>query len=133
MKISALLRCQSKKLFAPSAPLREVLSAHLKSPLPSMREAMAILILAIGLSACSGDGVSSRVRDRKAYNLGREHAERAVELRADESGLQEYLLDVRARVNNIGARIGRQAAADYERGFIDGVTASSDSLARILF
>ena len=94
---------------------------------------LAMLTLAVGLASCSGDGVSSRVRDRKAYNLGREHAARAVELRADETGLQEYLLDVRARATNIGARIGRQAAADYERGFVDGVTASSDSLARILF
>lgn len=94
---------------------------------------LSVVAAVFALASCGGDGVSSGVRDRKAYNLGRKHAEHAVELRADESALQEYLLDVRARANNIGARIGRQAAADYERGFVDGVTASSDSLARILF
>ena len=36
-------------------------------------------------------------------------------------------------MNNISARVGRQAATDYERGFIDGVTAADDSLARELF
>lgn len=91
-----------------------------------------ILTLSLTLVSCDGGGVSSKVRDRQAYNLGKEHAAEAVRLK-DPSALQDYLLEVRARMSNISARVGRQAAADYERGFTDGVTAANDSLARELF
>lgn len=92
-----------------------------------------ILSLSLTLVSCDGGGVSSRVRDRQAYNLGKEHAAEAVRLSKDPSALQDYLLEVRARMSNISARVSRQAAADYERGFTDGVTAANDSLARELF
>ena len=93
----------------------------------------SVVLLSLTLVSCGGDGVSSRVRDRQAYNLGKEHAAEAVKLSESPSELQDYLLEVRARMTNIGARVGRPAAADYERGFTDGVTAGSDSLARELF
>ena len=99
----------------------------------SIHISSVILVAGLSLAACDGGGVSSRVRDRQAYNLGMDHAARAVSLHDDPSALQDYLLDVRARMNNISARVGRQAATDYERGFIDGVTAADESLARELF
>ncbi len=95
--------------------------------------AAAFTALSLTLVSCDGGGVSSRVRDRQAYNLGKDHAAEAVKLKDDPSALQDYLLEVRARMTNIGARVGRQAAVDYERGFTDGVTAANDSLARELF
>lgn len=89
---------------------------------------------AMMLTACGdGSGVSSRVKDHKAYSLGQEHGVMAVSLKDDEPAMQDFLLDVRARITNINTNIGAQAAADYERGFIDGVSQADDSLARVLF
>lgn len=90
--------------------------------------------LAMILVSCGGsDSVSRHVRDRKAYTLGQEHAEIIVSLRDNESSLQDALLDVRARITNIHDRISAQAAADYERGFVEYITEHDDSLARVLF
>lgn len=87
------------------------------------------------MSSCSGDfsGVSRHVRDHKAYALGQEHGRKAIDLRSDEPALQDVLLDVRARMTNINDRLGAQASADYERGFVDYIKANDDSLARVLF
>lgn len=95
--------------------------------------AAALMILGGAVAGCSGDRVTSHVRDREAYNLGQRHAARAVELAGNQAALEDYLLDVRARMNNISVKVSHQAAADYERGFTDGVSSRSDSLARILF
>ncbi len=51
----------------------------------------------------------------------------------DEAALQDALLDVRARITNINDRLGPQASADYERGFVDCITEEEDSLAKVLF
>lgn len=85
------------------------------------------------LSGCSGGGVSSHVRDKKAYALGREHGAGVVAVSKDESALQDRLLDIQARITNINDRLGAQAAADYERGFVDYIVETDDSLARTLF
>lgn len=92
-------------------------------------------LMCMGLAGCGGDGgrVSRHVRDRHAYSLGKEHAERIIKLRDDEPALQDGLLDVRARITNINDRLGPQAATDYERGFVDYITEHDDSLARVLF
>lgn len=67
--------------------------------------------MCMGLAGCGGDGgrVSRHVRDRHAYSLGKEHAERIIRLRDDEPALQDGLLDVRARITNINDRLGPQA------------------------
>lgn len=101
----------------------------------SLRTLLMALPLALLAVSCGGgkSEVSRHVRDRKAYSLGQEHAAMVVSLRADESSLQDALLDIRARMTNIHDRIGAQAAADYERGFVDYITEKDDSLARVLF
>ncbi len=103
-----------------------------------MRSTVTLALVALmcsGLAGCGGDGsrVSRHVRDRHAYSLGKEHAERIVKLRNDEPALQDGLLDVRARITNINDRLGPQAATDYERGFVDYITEHDDSLAQVLF
>lgn len=98
-----------------------------------VRHLSAVCMLVM-LTACGGaDSVSKRVRDHKAYSLGQEHAAKVVSLCSNESALQDALLDVRARMTNIHDRLGAQAAADYERGFVDYITENNDSLARVLF
>lgn len=99
------------------------------------RALLAVCAAGLMLASCGGDPntVSRHVRDRKAYSLGQEHAEAVVKLRGDEASLQDALLDVRARMTNIRARLGAQAQADYERGFVDYIKANDDSLARVLF
>lgn len=94
-----------------------------------------VLTLAFIATSCGNDKteVTRRVRDRKAYSLGQEHAAAVVALRNDESSLQDALLDIRARITNIHDRISAQSAADYERGFVDYITEKDDSLARVLF
>jgi len=96
-----------------------------------------LIVLAAGavLPSCGGDseGVSRHVRDRKAYALGQEHGQKVVAMRDDEPAVQDALLDVRARMTNIHDRLGAQASADYERGFVDYIKANDDSLARVLF
>ncbi len=77
--------------------------------------------------------VSSKVKDKKAYHLGEEHAERLLQYANNEDALQDGLLDIRARISNIRSKLGTQAAADYERGFTDYIRTNHDSLARILF
>lgn len=96
---------------------------------------LAALTAGVAVTSCGGDrnSVSSHVRDRKAYSLGQEHAARIIGMRDDEPALQDALLDVRARMTNINARLGAQAAADYERGFVDYITEKDDSLAKVLF
>lgn len=102
--------------------------------LPVSAVAVAVMF-AVLTAACGGDpgGVSRHVRDRKAYALGQEHGELTVGLRDNEAALQDALLDVRARITNIHDRLGAQASADYERGFVDYIKANDDSLARVLF
>lgn len=98
--------------------------------------AAAILTAASVAVSCGGgssETVSKHVRNHKAYALGQEHAGRVVDLRGDESALQDALLDIRARITNIHDRIGAQAAADYERGFVDYIKEKDDSLAHVLF
>ncbi len=77
--------------------------------------------------------VSSKVKDKKAYHPGEEHAERLLQYANNEDALQDGLLDIRARISNIRSKLGAQAAADYERGFTDYIRTNNDSLARILF
>lgn len=77
--------------------------------------------------------VSARVKDRKAYNLGEQHAQSLLENAGDEGYVQDGLLDVRARMSNIESNLGRQSAVDYERGFTDYIKKNCDSLARIIF
>ncbi|MDE6370506.1 MAG: hypothetical protein K2K92_03340 [Duncaniella sp.] len=95
---------------------------------------LLIIISAEGCS-CSHDRnyVSTHVRDKKAYSLGEEHAQRIIGIRDNESAVQDALLDVRARMTNIDAHLGAQAAADYERGFTDYIKQHDDSLAHVLF
>lgn len=104
--------------------------------------AIACLTGAICLScSCTGSNdngtpsetVSEKVKDKKAYRLGEEHAERLLQYANNEDALQDGLLDIRARISNIRAKLGAQAAADYERGFTDYIRTNNDSLARILF
>lgn len=100
----------------------------------SLHTLVMVLTFAFFIVSCGGSGeVSRHVRDHKAYTLGQEHAEVIISMRDDESSLQDALLDVRARITNIHDRIGAQAAADYERGFVDYITEKDDSLARVLF
>lgn len=104
----------------------------LRIPVRTLLMALPLALLAVACGGGSGE-VSRHVRDRKAYSLGQEHAGAVISLRDDESALQDALLDVRARITNIHDRIGAQAAADYERGFVDYITEKDDSLARVLF
>ena len=67
------------------------------------------------------------------YNLGARHASDMLIECGDTLAIQEYLLEIAARRSNIGARMGRQAAADYQSGFKDYIINHNDSLARILF
>lgn len=99
------------------------------------RALLAVCAAGLMLASCGGDPntVSRHVRDRKAYSLGQEHGEAVVKLRDDEAAMQDALLDVRARMTNIRSRLGAQAEADYERGFVDYIKANDDSLARVLF
>lgn len=99
-----------------------------------------ILITAILLSltcACTGEHhgqkVTAKVRDKKAYALGEQHARETIAISDDEAALQDRLLDVRARISNISSKLGPQSAHDYEAGFTDRIKADCDSLARILF
>lgn len=94
-----------------------------------------LLLLSAGGCSCSHDRnyVSTHVRDKKAYSLGEEHAQRIIDIRTNESAVQEALLDIRARMTNIDSHLGAQAAADYERGFTDYIRQHDDSLARVLF
>lgn len=96
-------------------------------------EIAALGLLLMILAGCSGSGVSPHVRDKKAYALGREHGAAVIAISDNESVLQDRLLDVQARITNINSRLGAQAAADYERGFVDYIVETDDSLARILF
>ena len=105
------------------------------SPLLAMSFSIAIL-----LSSCAGADnrkstrkVSTKVHDRKAYALGEEHAANLLKSADDEDSVQEGLLDIRARISNIEPNLGRQSAADYERGFTDYVRKNCDSHARIIF
>lgn len=93
----------------------------------------AIILTACGSSGSGPDNVSTKVRDREAYALGRTHATRILDLRTDEEAVQEQLLEVRARITNISSRLGAQSAHDYEAGFTDAIRENSDSLAAILF
>lgn len=67
------------------------------------------------------------------YNLGARHASDMLVSCGDTLEIQEYLLEIAARRSNIGSRMGRQAAADYQAGFKDYIKSHNDSLARILF
>lgn len=95
------------------------------------------LSASFGLSGCDsrpyGTEVTARVRDRKAYALGEEHAAALLRKAGDEAAVQDELLEIRARIYNFSTTVSPQSGADYERGFTDYVTAHSDSLARILF
>lgn len=105
--------------------------------------ASAIFLSGILATSCGGNEtdttkpvvqkVSSRVKDRKAYSLGEEHARVLLENADNEDYVQDGLLDIRARVSNIESNLGRQSAVDYERGFTDYVRKNCDSLARIIF
>ncbi|MDE5988394.1 MAG: hypothetical protein K2H17_03245 [Duncaniella sp.] len=100
---------------------------------------IACLTLSVTTSCGSSDEtarqqtVSGKVKDKKAYHLGEEHACKLLEQVADEDAVQDELLEIRARISNIGSKLGAQAAADYERGFTDYIRANNDSLARLLF
>lgn len=86
-----------------------------------------------GSSSFRSETVSGKVKDKKAYRLGQEHAERLLQYADNEDALQDGLLDIRARISNIDSKLGAQSATDYERGFTDYISANNDSLARILF
>lgn len=108
--------------------------------LKSICTVAALLLLQCAAISCScseenrkQETVSGKVKDKKAYRLGSEHAERLLEYAADEDALQDGLLAIRARISNIHSKLGAQPAADYERGFTDYVRTHNDSLARILF
>lgn len=108
--------------------------------LKSIFSAAALSLLQGAAVSCScseetpkQETVSGKVKDKKAYRLGGEHAQRLLEQAANEDSLQDGLLDIRARISNIHSKLGAQAAADYERGFTDYIRANNDSLARILF
>lgn len=105
--------------------------------------ALATFLSGIPATSCGGNEtdatkpvvqkVSSRVKDRKAYSLGEEHARVLLENADNEDYVQDGLLDIRARMSNIESNLGRQSAVDYERGFTDYVRKNCDSLARIIF
>ena len=100
-----------------------------------------ISLLTICLPSCDltgknngkDDTVSDKIKDNKAYNLGAEHARILLENVSDEAYVQDGLLDARARMSNIQAKLGRQSSADYERGFTDHIRKNCDSLARLIF
>ena len=77
--------------------------------------------------------VSEKIKDKKAYNLGKKHGLDVIAIADDEGALQDALLEVRARITNISDRIGPQSAHDYETGFTDCIRENSDSLSGILF
>lgn len=68
-----------------------------------------------------------------AYLLGKEHAEALVRDCRTEEERNDFLLDVNARKTNILAHTDAATASEYEAGFRDGLRASGDSLARVLF
>ncbi|WP_300805933.1 hypothetical protein [uncultured Duncaniella sp.] len=99
---------------------------------------ISFVTMMIMASCGGGDGkvsgkVSQRVKDHEAYTLGENHAAELIGIAADESAVQDKLLEVHARVTNIREKLGAQSAADYERGFTRYIEANSDSLARLLF
>lgn len=118
-------------------------SDTLKKRLSVTSVAIVLLLLptatALQSCSCSDDDnrqpekVSSRVTDRKAYNLGQEHARLLIEHADDNDLVEDGLLDIRSRMSNIESNLGKQSAVDYERGFTDYVRANCDSLARIIF
>lgn len=108
--------------------------------LKSIYSAATLLLLQGSAVSCScseknaqQETVSGKVKDKKAYRLGGEHAERLLEYAAEEDALQDGLLDIKARISNIRSKLGAQSATDYERGFTDYIRSHNDSLARILF
>lgn len=118
-------------------------SDTLKKKLSVTSVAIVLLLLPTAMAfqscSCSDDDnrqpekVSSRVTDRKAYNLGQEHARLLIEHADDNDLVEDGLLDIRSRMSNIESNLGKQSAVDYERGFTDYVRANCDSLARIIF
>lgn len=107
-----------------------------------------ILFTSLGLSAmltgCSCDRRDNAVEatpqslpdgnpKSELYNLGARHASDMLIECGDTLAIQDYLLEIAARRSNIGARMGSQAAADYQAGFKDYILNHNDSLARILF
>ena len=101
---------------------------------------LCITIICPAIQSCScsektvnHETVSDKVKDHKAYKLGGEHAARLLEHVEDEAAVQDGLLDVRARINNIHSKLGAQSSADYERGFTDYIRENCDSLALLLF
>lgn len=93
---------------------------------------LAALVI-LGGCSCDSGSVPGRVRDKKAYELGREHGEDAVALVENENELQDKLLEIRARRTNIESHLGAQSARDYEAGFTDYIRENSDSLYTLLF
>lgn len=59
------------------------------------------------------------ITDTAAYDLGQEYASQLVDLGDDEDLICEALLDSRARQQQIRAKRGAAAAADYEQGFLE--------------
>lgn len=118
-------------------------SVPLKKRLSVTSVATVLLLLptvtAVQSCSCSDDNshqtekVSPHITDRKAYNLGQEHARQLIEHANDNDLVEDGLLDVRSRMSNIESNLGKQSAVDYERGFTDYVRANCDSLARIIF
>ena len=104
-----------------------------------MKRIAHILAVASALmlcTACGGFGsqkrVTAKVQDKEAYALGQRHAAEVVAVASDEGAVQDALLDVRARITNISAKVSQQSAHDYEAGFTDGIRSGSDSLARVM-
>lgn len=112
---------------------------RLKSRIIPMLTAAALCAPLITVTTSCGDHaaqqqkVSKKVRDKKAYALGGEHAKKLLEYASDEDRIQDGLLETRARISNINSKLGAQSATDYERGFTDYIRQNNDSLARIIF
>jgi len=67
------------------------------------------------------------------YRLGLKHARELAAQVSDTTALNDCLLDINARLSNIQARIGNNAAQDYLHGLRDGLGQTAPSLAKAIF
>ncbi len=104
----------------------------------------AIVLCTTALCSCSSDKDSGSTNDNvsasvkadtttEAYAMGRDAARRMVDDDLSRDQLDDRLLETRAIISLLQRRYGNRQAADYEAGFTDGIKASGDTLATVLF
>lgn len=105
----------------------------------------AIILSAIAITACTGHSqekvelgadsimpVSDHQVDSTIYKMGIKAAHELMDAVRDTSDFNSALLDIQARIHLIRTRVDAEAAADYSKGFTDGVSVRCDSLGRKL-